>query len=207
MSNYTDILQEGEDVSASARAAGPVWFRDQEIDAAAAAVLGRRSVLLVGLPGTGKSAVLNGIAARLDQLMQNGIVIGMRRFTTTQILSGTRYIGDWQTKLTQLMTEAELSNTVLNVVDVWNLASVGMTVQSENNLLDAMRPRIADGRLCLISEVTPEQLQQMSYRTNFVPLFEIVRIEPLSDQQRREILDREATRTGLTLPHETRERM
>jgi ATP-dependent Clp protease ATP-binding subunit ClpC len=207
MSNYTDILQEGEDVSASARAAGPVWFRDQEIDAATAAVLGRRSVLLVGPPGTGKSAVLHGIAARLDQLMQNGVMIGMRRFTTTQILSGTRYIGDWQTKLTQLMVEAELSNAVLNVVDVWNLASVGMTVQSENNLLDAMRPRIADGRLCLISEVTPEQLQQMSYRTNFVPLFEIVRIEPLSDQQRREILDREATRTGLTLPLETRERM
>ena len=41
MSNYADILQEGEDILATGLAAGPVWFRDQEIDAATDAILRR----------------------------------------------------------------------------------------------------------------------------------------------------------------------
>ena len=163
----------------------------------------KRSLLLVGPPGVGKSAVVDGIARRLKKEIGTGI----RRLNTTQILSGTRYIGDWQTKLTQLMTEAEKSNTILDIVDVWNLSTVGQTTQSKNNLLDAMRPWLTSGRLRLIGETTDEQLQGLAHFPNFASFFEVVRVEPLSELQMREITDQEAARIELPLPHDARERL
>jgi ATP-dependent Clp protease ATP-binding subunit ClpC len=201
--DYDKTLQEGEDVVEAARNRQPVAFRDPEIEAALAALARRRSLLLVGPPGVGKSAVIDGIARRLEGEMGAGI----RRIGTTQILSGTRYIGDWQTKLTQLMIEAERSNTILNIVDVWNLPTVGQTSQSKNNLLDAMRPWLTSGRLRLLGETTNEQLQELTHFPNFVSLFEIVRVDPLSDRQIHEIVDLEAARIGLPLPPDARERL
>src|SRR3979490_3279923 len=114
---FTNILEEGQDLVEAVRSLRPTYFRDGEIQAAVDALSHNRSVLLVGPPGVGKTAVLQGIARRLAEAQ--GVKI--RRFTTAQILSGTRYIGEWQSKLTQLMTETEQSNAVLNIVDVRNL--------------------------------------------------------------------------------------
>src|SRR5262249_28687151 len=117
------------------------------------------------------------------------------------------YSGEWQTKLTQLMSEAEKPRTALNIVDVWNLPSTGITVSNTNNMFDAMRPWLTGGRLQLVSEATEEQLREMSRASNLLSFFEIVRIEPLAPDQPRAIVDRAAGELGMTLPPETRERL
>jgi ATP-dependent Clp protease ATP-binding subunit ClpC len=199
--DYLNALEEGPDLVESARDVRPTLFREAAIAAAADALAKNRSVLLIGPPGVGKTAVLHGVARRLADTTK------VRRFTTAQILSGTRYIGEWQSKLTQLMSDAEQSKTVLNVVDVWNLPTVGTTSQSNQNLLDAMRPRLAEGRLRLISEATAEQLQDMSLAPKFVSLFEIIRIEPLAADEMREIVEREAAQLDLAIDRDARERL
>src|SRR6266478_5094941 len=200
---YTNILEEGRDLAEAAGGLPPTYFRDDQIRAAIDALSKNRSVLLVGPPGVGKTAVLQGVARRFADEPS----MRFRRFTTAQILSGTRYIGEWQSKLTRLMTESEESNAVLNIVDVWNLSTVGAHAQSNQNLLDAMRPRLSDGRLRLISEATADQLQDMHHAPQFVTLFEVIRIEPLSGEQMREIVEREATQLELTLDRDARERL
>jgi ATP-dependent Clp protease ATP-binding subunit ClpC len=203
MSSYRDVLQECEDVAEASAWAGPALFRDAEIEAGLAAVRRGRSLLLVGPSGVGKSAVLTVLAQRLTDEAD----IRIRRLTTTQIMAGTSYSGEWQTKLTQLMSEAEKPRTALNVVDVWNLPSTGITSQNTNNLLDAMRPWLTGGRLQLVSEATEDQLREMSRASNLISFFEIVRVEPLSAEQLRAIVDRTADRLGMTLTPETRERL
>jgi MoxR-like ATPase len=101
--DYEKCLEEGGDVVEAGRDRPAIAFRDREIDAALAALTRKRSLLLVGPPGAGKSAVVDAVARHLKK--KTGATI--RRLTTTQILAGTRYIGDWQTTLTRLMTEAE----------------------------------------------------------------------------------------------------
>ena len=120
--DVANVLNEGQDLAEAAQRARLPSFRDADIQAVVDALIANRSVLLVGPLGVGKTAVLHGVAQRLAELE-----IGIRRFTTAQIMSGTRYLGEWESKLTGLMTECERSNTVLNVVDVWNLPTVGTT--------------------------------------------------------------------------------
>jgi ATP-dependent Clp protease ATP-binding subunit ClpC len=195
MSNYADVLQEGQDLFEVAGASRPEYFREREIAAVAEALQRRRSVLLVGDSGVGKTAVLLGAVRRLAAHTGRGT----RSFTTSQIISGTRYIGEWETKLTTLLTEVKMANAVLNILDVWNLSTVGTTSTSKECFLDTMRPMIADGSLQVISEVTPDQLQEMLRVPKFASLFEAIRIEPLSDEQIRKIVDSEAAHCGLTL--------
>jgi ATP-dependent Clp protease ATP-binding subunit ClpC len=195
MPDFADVLQEGQDLVEAASASRPEYFREREIAAVLDMIHRKRSVLLVGPSGVGRTAVLHGVVRRLSAETGRGI----RSFTTSQIISGTRYIGEWETKLTSLLKEAAAANIVLNVLDVWNLSTVGTTSTSKECFLDTMRPQIADGTLQVISEVTPDQLQEMQRVPKFASLFEVIRIEPLSGQQIRRIVDSEATHCGLTL--------
>ena len=200
---YGSVLDEGQDLVEAAQRVRAPSFRDAEIRAAIDALCDNKSVLLVGPVGVGKTAVLHGIAQQLGDEMNAGI----RRLATAQIMSGTRYLGEWESKLTRLMNECEQSNIVLNVVDVWNLPTVGTTSQSKANLLDAMRPRLSDGRLRLISEATADQTLEMYRFPKFVSAFEIIRVEPLSTQQMHAIVEGEAAAIGLAIGPEASERL
>ncbi len=203
MSDYANVLQEGQDLVAAATANRVEYFREREVQAVIDALTQRRSVLLVGPPGVGKSAVLRGVVRRLA--IEAGR--GFRTFTTSQIMSGTRWIGEWQSKLTRLLTDSEEGSIILNVVDVWNLPSAGSTSQNKECFLDAMRPRLADGRLVVVSEATADQLQEMHRAPKFVSLFDIVHIEPLSAQQICGIVAHEADACGLTLGDSVHDRL
>jgi ATP-dependent Clp protease ATP-binding subunit ClpC len=203
MSDYANVLQEGQDLVAAAGANRTTYFRESEIQAVIAALMQKRSVLLVGPAGVGKTAVVRGVVRRMAVESAQGF----RTFTTSQIMAGTRWIGEWQSKLTRLLKDSEEAGVILNVVDIWNLSTAGNTSQSKECFLDAMRPPIADGRLRVVSEVTADQLQEMYRVPQFAALFELIHIEPLSDQQIRGIVDNEAVRCELAFDEGARERL
>jgi ATP-dependent Clp protease ATP-binding subunit ClpC len=199
---YANVLDEGRDVIEAARACPPALFREREVRSVIEAISSGRSVLLVGPSGVGKSAVLNACADRVGDLGYR-----VRQFTVVQIMSGTRYLGEWQSKLSVLMTEAVQSRTILNIIDVVNLASAGISSNSTTNFLDAMRPQLASGCLLIIGEVTPEQLQSIYRIPNFASLFDLIHVEPLSADEIVEIVDREANAIGLALDAPARDRL
>jgi len=203
MTDYANVLQEGQDLVEAAQTSRAPSFREREVAAIVEMMARKRSVLLVGPSGVGKTAVLHAVvrcfAAETGR--------GFRTFTTSQIMSGTRWIGDWQSKLTSLLKESVAADVVLNIVDVWNLSTVGMTISSRECFLDAMRPQLTDGRLQVISEVTADQLQEMQRIPKFSSLFELIRIEPLSDPQVRTVVDTEAGHCELTLEEGARDRL
>ena len=203
MSDYANVLHEGQDLVAAAAADRPAHFREREIQAVIDALSQKRSVLLVGPVGVGKTAVLRGVVRRLAIETS----LGFRTFTTSQIMSGTRWIGEWQSKLTRLLNDCEQAHIVLNVVDIWNLPTAGTTSQNKECFLDAMRPQLADGRLQVVSEVTPDQLQEMYRFPKFATLFELIHIEPLTDQQLRSVVDHEAAQCELRFDERARERL
>ena len=61
-----------------------------------------RSVLVTGPAGVGKTAVIHGVATAIATA--GGAI---RQLSAADLLTGTRYIGEWQTKVRELVRAAK----------------------------------------------------------------------------------------------------
>ena len=189
--------QEGRELGISATSGGQraPLFRDEEIELLLSLLDRRRSVLLTGPEGVGKTLVVYAAARRLRQNGGRRI----REFSTIQLLAGTKYIGEWQTKLTSIIKAARKTRTILFITDVWNLPDVGKTSSSADNLWDALRPYLEKREVQLIGEVTPNLLDNLQKAAGFSSVFEIVRLKSLSPEQINAVIRSDAEHRGIVL--------
>jgi ATP-dependent Clp protease ATP-binding subunit ClpC len=179
---------------------GPCWFREREIAALCEFLLDGRSVLLVGEAGAGKTAVLHGLAAALADSDK----LGLLELTTARVLVGTRYLGDWQTKLDSIVQGAMRRSAVLCFKDVGNLRFAGRALDSPDNMFDAILPFVESGVLRIVGEASLEQLRDMERDPRFRAAFEKVLIGGLGPQQVDQVLERVASSLELSCDAATR---
>ncbi len=190
---YKNAIKEGRVLGKKSQ--GATRYRDAEIARVIESLGRKRSVLLVGPTGVGKTAVVHGVAAELHDRNHGRI----REFSIAQFLAGTKYLGEWETKVARIMNAAKTSKTVLFLNDIWNLSSAGRTAKSHNTLLDAIRPYLQDGEVQLVGELTPEMLDALQATPQFTTLFDNITVSPLATDQIAEIVATEAERKGLDL--------
>jgi ATP-dependent Clp protease ATP-binding subunit ClpC len=161
-------------------AANPApWFRDADVAAVLDLLDRKRSVFLVGPAGVGKTAVVHGVAAAMAARGDGALV----ELSTTTVMSGTKYLGEWETKVTAIAKDAVAAGAILFFTDAWNLPYAGRTSNSERNLLDALRPAIQGGQLVLLAEGPIEVLRHMERHPQFASLFHKHAIAPLPAEQ------------------------
>ena len=199
---YITALLEGRDLVAAALRGelAPVEFRDREVETILAQLDRKRSVLLVGAGGAGKTAVVHGVAGALAKRERTGL----RGLSTAQLMSGTRYLGEWETKLAALCERARDEDVVVYWSDVWNLTGAGRTAKSTSNALEALRPHLESGEFRLIAEATPATVRSMSRTPNFVSLFETIELPPLTGEQVAAVLEHTCDRLRVDLDADSR---
>jgi len=119
----------------------------------------RKSLVLVGESGVGKSSVLEALFRDLVR-KKNGDWIILET-STAQILSGTRYIGEWETRLTNLAGLATVDNRVIvYFTDVQNLHGAGRSANDNGNMADALSPYLERGEVIVVGECTSEAFRK-----------------------------------------------
>ncbi len=199
---FLAAFKEGRDLAREARRFAAVEFRDEAVAAAMKALDRGRSVLLVGEEGVGRLAVARAIAKQLKLLDS-----GLRVFSTTQIMSGTLYLGEWQSKLTKILEAAEDARTVIGFSDVANLASSGQSNRSDTTFLDALAPWLAQGRTRMLAIVTPAQLARLERQPGFSQHFDRVSVPELEPDQIRSILHKACSKLDFELDDEAEKRL
>jgi ATP-dependent Clp protease ATP-binding subunit ClpC len=202
MSKYEQAIHEGRDLTGDL-AKGPVLHREREIVRVLESLERRRSVLLVGPPGVGKSAVARGVAERLSRAESGKLL----QFNVSQLLAGTYYVGEWQTKLESILGDALRQKAVLYFTDIWNLVGAGRSSSSNETAWDSIRPRIEAGNVTLLGEVTADQRVALQAEPGFESLFDVVDIAQLTAEQSRDVVAAAADRLGLTLDAATTDSM
>ena len=200
--DYSNALAEdGRDLVDAARDGElpPADFRDGLTKQVLELLERKKSVLLVGPDGVGKTAVIHGVAQEMTRV--GGDLIEL---SSTAMMSGTKYLGEWQSKVTAIAKRATDHQTILYFSDVWNLPKTGRTAQSDSNLLDALRPHITGKGLTLLAEASPETLRIMERNPGFVSLFTKVNVGPLGGDEVKACLDRAAERAGMELDADCR---
>jgi SpoVK/Ycf46/Vps4 family AAA+-type ATPase len=192
---YDNALGEGRPITRDIGNFPPVAFRDEVVALAARALKAGRSVLLSGPSGVGKTAVVRALAAQLEDEGAREVY----EYSCTQLLAGTVYLGEWQSKVTALIDQAKSSQTILYFSDIWNLITTGRSSSSKDTVWDAIRPRLLAGDIQLIGEAEDQQLLALGAVPGFLSPFEIIEVPPLTDEQVTHVVRAEATRLKLAL--------
>jgi ATP-dependent Clp protease ATP-binding subunit ClpC len=194
MSNYyQSAFSEGRNLTEESANFVPPQFRSELAMKIMQILARRRSVLLVGANGVGKTRVIHEVAS---QMRQSGRA-KLYQFSVSQLLTGTKYLGEWESKATQIIEGAVAAGAILYFSDIWNLPSGAKASNRDVTAWDLIRPYVEKGRLQLIGEVSAEQLLNVAKVPGFATLFEPISVPPLTAAQMLDIAIAEAKRIKL----------
>ncbi len=142
----------------------PVVGREQEIKRVIQ-ILGRRTKnnpVLIGEPGVGKTALAEGLAQRIvsqdvPELLTDKRVISL---DLGQLVAGTRFRGEFEERLKQVMAEVRQAGNVILVIDeVHTLVGAG-SVEGGMDAANLLKPALARGELQCIGATTVDEYRQ-----------------------------------------------
>lgn len=165
------------------------WELEDKVTDLVDRVLNTRSnVLLVGGSGVGKSAVLKQSIKKIKKTAQLDITFW--QLVAQRITARAKYLGEWQRNVEDLVYELQLVNGVLWVTDVVQLLQIGGE-GPEDSVASFMTAYLHSGKLQIVGEVTPTQLESMRrLLPGFVENFQLIELEELPQNNIYNILDK-----------------
>ena len=88
-----------------------------------------------------------------DHLRRSGRA-KLYELSVQQLMSGTRFLGEWESKLTAIFDRVAQRRSVVYFSDIWNLPTAGVSSNSPSSAWDALKPRVECGEFLLAGEVT-----------------------------------------------------
>jgi ATP-dependent Clp protease ATP-binding subunit ClpC len=167
----------------------------------------RRSVVLLGESGVGKTALVHELVHRLAEPDAGGWLVV--RVAAADFLVGTKYLGEWETRLRELIELARTPRRVLLYIpNLADLTGLGQTEKSEANVATALAPHLEDGSVLVLGESTPEEFERgIGANPSLSRLFDRVLIIPSSVDETREVLDGISADLGLEVPETVKDRL
>ncbi|MDE7305799.1 MAG: ATP-dependent Clp protease ATP-binding subunit [Clostridia bacterium] len=161
------IMQYGTDLTQKAREGkiDPVIGRKKEIDKIIQ-VLSRRTKnnpVLIGEPGVGKSAVVEGLAQAIiknevPDLLKNKIVFSL---DLAGMVAGAKYRGDFEERLKNAINSIKKSgNVILFIDEIHNIVGAGATSDGNMDAANILKPMLARGELQTIGATTLEEYRK-----------------------------------------------
>jgi ATP-dependent Clp protease ATP-binding subunit ClpC len=142
----------------------PIVGRENEIERVSQ-ILSRRkknNPILIGEPGVGKTAIVEGLALRIIQRKVSRVLFGKRvvSLDLAALVAGTKYRGQFEERMKAIMTELEKSRDVILFIDeIHTMVGAGGATGS----LDAsniFKPALARGELQCIGASTLDEYRQ-----------------------------------------------
>ena len=123
----------------------------------------KNNPLLVGDPGVGKTAIAEGLARKIV----NGEVPDVLKDATIYsldmgaLLAGTRYRGDFEERLKQVVKELENhDNAVLFIDEIHTVIGAGATSGGAMDASNLLKPALASGTLRCMGSTTYKEYRQ-----------------------------------------------
>ncbi len=141
------------------------------------------NVLIVGKSGVGKSTIIKAMIREVTTSQKNNTVYERNTFwrsAPARIVAKAKYLGEWQMICEDLIYELERANGILWLENFVSLIFTGGE-GAEDSMAAFMLSFIKQGRLRMVSEISPEQLEAMRrVFPSFVEYFRIIKIEEMN---------------------------
>lgn len=171
----------------------PVVGRDKEITRLME-ILGRRkknNPVLIGEPGVGKSAIVEGLAQMIAKGDQSSLFFNKRVLSLdmTGIVAGTKYRGQFEERIKGVITELERTPNIIVFIDeIHTLIGAG-GAEGSMDAANIMKPALARGLIQCIGATTLNEYRKSIEKDGALERrFQKIIVEPTTAEETLKIL-------------------
>ncbi len=185
----TDLLSRARDNKID-----PLIGRENETDRVMQILVRRRknNPILVGDPGVGKTAIAEGLALKIHnhevpELLQDSELFSL---DMGALLAGTKYRGDFEQRLKDVLSALEQKENALLVIDeIHTVVGAGATSSGSMDASNILKPALSSGELKCIGTTTYEEYKNHFEKDRaFSRRFEKIEVAEPSVEETRLIL-------------------
>lgn len=194
--NDTPVLDSfGTDMTkaASEGKLDPIVGREKEIERLAQ-ILSRckkNNPILIGEPGVGKSAIVEGLALRIIEKKVSRILFDKRviALDMTAVVAGTKYRGQFEERIRAILNELKKNpNIILFIDEIHNIVGAGSAAGSMD-AANMLKPALARGEIQCIGATTLDEYRQNIEKDGALERrFQKVIVEPTTPEETLQIL-------------------
>ena len=190
------LEQFGTDLTAKAKAGklDPVIGRAAEIERVMQ-VLSRRqknNPLLIGEPGVGKTAVVEGLAQLIVADQVPDIISGKRVITldVSALVAGSKYRGEFEERLKKVIKEVVKDSNIILFIDEMHTIIGAGSAEGSIDAAAILKPPLSRGELQVIGATTTEEYRKhLEKDSALARRFQTVNVKEPSEEQALRILD------------------
>ena len=166
----------------------PVVGREKEIQRVTEILCRRKknNPILIGEPGVGKSAIVEGLAQLIDKHMTSPLLFNKRvvSLDLTAIVAGTKYRGQFEERIRALLKELEANPDVIIFIDeIHTIIGAGSTPGSMD-AANIMKPALARGAIQCIGATTLDEYRNSIEKDGALERrFQKVLVEPTNTNE------------------------
>ncbi|MBQ0070039.1 MAG: ATP-dependent Clp protease ATP-binding subunit [Bacteroidales bacterium] len=194
--NDTPVIDKyGKDITRAAADGelDPVVGREKEIERLAQ-ILSRRkknNPVLIGEPGVGKSAIIEGLAKRIIDRKVARVLMDKRivALDMAAIVAGTKYRGQFEERVKAIIDEVSKNPNVIMFIDeIHNIVGAG-NAQGSMDAANLLKPALARGEFQCIGATTLDEYRKNIEKDGALERrFQKVSVDPTSPEETLEIL-------------------
>ncbi len=171
----------------------PVVGREREM-ARVIEILGRRkknNPILIGEPGVGKSAIVEGLAQMIANRHTSPVLFGKRivALDMTAVVAGTKYRGQFEERLRALIKELEQNENIIVFVDEIHTIIGAGSAAGTMDAANILKPALARGTIQCIGATTLDEYRNSIEKDGALERrFQKVLVEPTTAEETLQIL-------------------
>lgn len=178
---------------ASECALDPVIGREKEIERLAQ-ILSRRkknNPVLIGEPGVGKTAIVEGLAERIVRRQVPRLLFDKRILSLdmASVVAGTKYRGQFEERLRSIISELESNrNIILYIDEIHTIVGAG-SAPGSMDAANMLKPALSRGQLqCIGSTTTDEYRKSIEKDGALERRFQKIMVSPTTQEETLQIL-------------------
>ena len=171
----------------------PLVGRDEEIERLAQ-ILNRRkknNPILIGDPGVGKSAIVEGLAQRIVQRKVSRSLFGKRVLSLdlSSIVAGTKFRGQFEERMKAIINELRSNPNIIVFIDEIHLLIGAGNSSGEMDAANMMKPALARGELQCIGATTMDEYRKSIEKDGAMERrFQKIIVSPTTAEETHQIL-------------------
>ena len=156
----------GTDLTQKAAEGGmdPVIGREKEIERVMEILCRRKknNPVLIGEPGVGKSAIVEGLAQRIARKETSPVLFGKKVISLdlSAIVAGTKYRGQFEERIHQLIKELHDSDDIIVFIDEIHTMIGAGNASGSMDAANILKPALARGEIQCIGATTLEEYRK-----------------------------------------------